>query len=48
MALAALLTVDAGLWRKEVAELREYLGRFGSRLPAALLAELASTEQRLA
>src|SRR6266850_196069 len=34
-ALAALLTVDAGLWRKEVAELREYLGRFGSRLPAA-------------
>ena len=38
-ALAALLTVDAGLWRKEVTELREYLGKFGSRLPAALLAE---------
>ena len=47
-ALAALLTVDAGLWRKEVAELREYLRRFGSRLPQALLAELESTEQRLA
>jgi len=47
-ALAALLTVDAALWRKEVAELREYLGRFGSHLPQALLAELDSTEQRLA
>src|ERR1700726_1779977 len=47
-ALAALLTVDAGLWRKEVAELREDLRRYGSRLPQALLAELDSTEQRLA
>jgi phosphoenolpyruvate carboxykinase (GTP) len=46
--LAALLTVDATLWRKEVADMREYLGRYGSRLPAALLAELDSTEQRLA
>jgi phosphoenolpyruvate carboxykinase (GTP) len=47
-ALAALLTVDAALWRKELAEMREYLGRYGSRLPAALLAELESTKQRLA
>jgi len=46
-ALAALLTVDPTLWRKELGELREYLGRYGSRLPAALLAELESTERRL-
>jgi phosphoenolpyruvate carboxykinase (GTP) len=46
-ALAALLTVDAGLWRKEIADLREYLARYGSRVPPALLAELDKTEQRL-
>ena len=46
-ALDALLTVDRPLWRKEVAEIREYLGKYGSRLPAALLAELKTTEQRL-
>jgi len=40
--------VDPTLWRKELGELREYLGRYGSRLPAALLAELESTERRLA
>jgi phosphoenolpyruvate carboxykinase (GTP) len=47
-ALEALLTVDPQLWRKEIVELREYLGRYGSHLPEALTAELASTEQRLA
>jgi phosphoenolpyruvate carboxykinase (GTP) len=46
-ALAALSAIDAGVWRKELAEMREYLGRYGSRLPAALLAELQATEQRL-
>ncbi|HET7756845.1 MAG TPA: phosphoenolpyruvate carboxykinase (GTP) [Steroidobacteraceae bacterium] len=46
--LAALFSIDPGLWRKEIAEVREYLGRYGSRLPPALLAELATTEQRLA
>jgi phosphoenolpyruvate carboxykinase (GTP) len=46
-ALRALLTVDAALWRKEVGEIRDYLGRFGARLPAALLAELKKTEQQL-
>ena len=46
-ALHALLTVDAGLWRKEVAEIREYLGRYGARLPPTMLAELADTERRL-
>ncbi len=45
--LAALLSVDAGVWRKECSDVREYLGGFGSRLPAALLAELKATESRL-
>jgi phosphoenolpyruvate carboxykinase (GTP) len=46
-ALAALLTVDAGLWRKEIADIRAYLGKYGARLPAAMLAELETTERRL-
>jgi phosphoenolpyruvate carboxykinase (GTP) len=47
-ALAALFSIDSGLWRKETAEVREYLGRYGRRLPPALLAELGKTEARLA
>jgi len=46
-ALTALLSIDAGVWRKECADVREYLGGFGGRLPAALLAELKATESRL-
>jgi phosphoenolpyruvate carboxykinase (GTP) len=46
-ARAALSSVDPAVWRKELAEVRDYLGRYGSRLPAALLAELKTTEQRL-
>jgi phosphoenolpyruvate carboxykinase (GTP) len=46
-ALTALLSIDAGVWRKECADLREYLRGFGSRLPPALLAELESTEHGL-
>ena len=46
-ALDALCSIDAGMWRKELAEVREYLGRYGSRLPAALLGELKTSEQRL-
>jgi phosphoenolpyruvate carboxykinase (GTP) len=46
-ALEALLAVDANLWRKEIADIREYLTRYGERLPAAMLAELKNTEQRL-
>jgi len=46
-ALGALLTVDATLWRKEAADLREYLSRYGGRLPQALLTELATTEKQL-
>jgi phosphoenolpyruvate carboxykinase (GTP) len=46
-ALAALLTIDPALWRKEVTEFREYLGKYGSRLPKALLEELQTTEAGL-
>jgi phosphoenolpyruvate carboxykinase (GTP) len=46
-ALTALLTVDPALWRKEIADMREYLSRYGQRLPGALLAELRTTEERL-
>ena len=46
--LEALLRVDPALWRKEVSEIREYLAKYGSRLPAAMLAELKNTEERLA
>jgi phosphoenolpyruvate carboxykinase (GTP) len=46
-ALAALCSIDAGTWRKELAEVSEHLGRYGSRLPAALRAELKASEQRL-
>jgi phosphoenolpyruvate carboxykinase (GTP) len=45
--LAALFSVDAVLWRKEVAEIRDYLARYGARLPAVLRAELDTTERRL-
>jgi phosphoenolpyruvate carboxykinase (GTP) len=45
--LAALCSIDAGVWRRECAQLREYLGGYGSHLPAALLAELEATERRL-
>jgi len=41
-----LLTVDAGCGARSRRAAR-VSGRFGSRLPQALLAELASTEQRL-
>ena len=45
--LSALLAVDPVLWRRELSEMREYFARYGDRLPAALLEELAGTEQRL-
>ena len=45
--LRALLSVDPSLWRKEVADIRAYLEKYGSRLPKELLAELATTESRL-
>jgi phosphoenolpyruvate carboxykinase (GTP) len=45
--LAALLGVDATLWRKEMAEIAAYFARFGTRLPDELLQELAITQKRL-
>jgi phosphoenolpyruvate carboxykinase (GTP) len=46
-ALDALLSIDPALWRREIAELRAYLRTYGERLPAALLTELRTTEERL-
>src|SRR5262249_34845339 len=47
-AMKGLLSVDPELWRKEVAEVRTYLERYGKRLPAGMLDELKITETRLA
>jgi phosphoenolpyruvate carboxykinase (GTP) len=45
--IAALLAVDATLWRQEMREIGAYFARFGSRLPDELLQELAITQKRL-
>ncbi len=44
-ALAELFAVPKELWQREVADLREYLQRFGSRLPARMLTELDEVER---
>ena len=46
-AMRALLNVDAGAWKKEAADMRAYLERYGSRLPGDLVEELKGLEQRL-
>lgn len=46
-AMKQLLAVEPGLWKKEVAEVGQYLAQFGSRLPAEMLAQLKETERRL-
>ncbi|MFM1885063.1 MAG: hypothetical protein RL026_220 [Pseudomonadota bacterium] len=46
--LEELLDVKADAWRKELADIRGYLDEFGSHTPAALYAELATVESRLA
>ena len=46
-ALRALLSVDAQLWGKEVAETRSYLAQYGGRLPAEMLAQLERTAAAL-
>jgi phosphoenolpyruvate carboxykinase (GTP) len=46
-ALRELTSIDPALWRTEVGEIRQYLERYGARLPAALLRELGKTEQKL-
>jgi phosphoenolpyruvate carboxykinase (GTP) len=45
--LEELLSVKPDAWRKEIADVRGYLGEFGSRTPKAMVAELDSVEKRL-
>ena len=45
--LGEILSVNADAWRKEMTDIRAYLGEFGARTPAALLAEVDGVEQRL-
>jgi phosphoenolpyruvate carboxykinase (GTP) len=42
-----LLAVTPAAWRKETAEMREYLKEFGDRAPAEMSAELSEIERRL-
>jgi phosphoenolpyruvate carboxykinase (GTP) len=46
-ALADLLSVKQDAWKKEVADVRAYLGEYGSRTPRALFEELDGVEKRL-
>ncbi len=46
-ALAQMLSVDAAAWLQEAGRGLEFLGRFGSRLPRALVDEHLSLVQRL-
>jgi len=45
--LTEILSVKADAWKKEVADIRRYLGEFGDRAPQALFEELDGVEQRL-
>jgi GTP-dependent phosphoenolpyruvate carboxykinase len=42
-----LLTVDPSQWRKEVADMRTYLEKYGNRVPAEMRQELSAVEKRL-
>ena len=42
-----LLAVQPDAWKREVAEMREYLKEFGARAPAEMAAELDGIEKRL-
>jgi phosphoenolpyruvate carboxykinase (GTP) len=42
-----LLAVTPGAWRKETAEMREYLKDFGARAPAEMATELNEIDKRL-
>jgi len=42
-----LLAVHPAAWRKEAADMREYLKEFGARSPAEMSAEIAAIEKRL-
>ena len=45
--LKELLAVQPDAWRREAAEMREYLKEFGARAPAEMAAELDGIEKRL-
>ena len=45
--LQELLAVQPSAWRKEAAEMREYLKEFGGRSPPEMAAELDEIEKRL-
>jgi phosphoenolpyruvate carboxykinase (GTP) len=46
-ALAEILSVKPDAWKKEVADIRSYLGEYGGRTPKALYEELDGVEKRL-
>ena len=46
--LKGLLGVDKELWTEECKGIREYYGKFGDKVPAELMAELATLEANLA
>ncbi|HTT01840.1 MAG TPA: phosphoenolpyruvate carboxykinase (GTP) [Steroidobacteraceae bacterium] len=46
-ALRELTAVDPALWRKEAADVRKYLERYGERLPKGVLAQLDALDARL-
>ncbi|MBR3679990.1 MAG: phosphoenolpyruvate carboxykinase (GTP) [Oscillospiraceae bacterium] len=45
--IADLLTVDTDLWKQEVSGIREFYGKFGSKLPKEMSAQLEALEKRL-
>jgi phosphoenolpyruvate carboxykinase (GTP) len=47
VALEQLLSVDREAWRDEVRNLKEFFGKFGPRLPAAMTSEAESLAARL-
>ncbi|HEY4215467.1 MAG TPA: phosphoenolpyruvate carboxykinase (GTP) [Steroidobacteraceae bacterium] len=46
-ALKALLTVEPSQWRKEVADMRGYMEKYGNRVPTEMVSELNAVEKRL-
>ena len=45
--VADLLTVDKALWREDAANIREFYGKFGDRLPKELMAQLDRLDANL-
>jgi phosphoenolpyruvate carboxykinase (GTP) len=46
-AMAELLSVDVGGWRRQLPQMHEHYAQFSEKLPAALRAELTRLEERL-